>query len=257
MPVLAGDERRRLIDAYQEATESRLILLIDVFQSMTPWVLRQVLGAEPRVERLHVLLASLGGYSSAAFECVRIVREGCKELTVIIPGWAKSCAPLFALGADRLIFGPTGELGPVDFMDVSNPLAPSVAIGDPTPNLRRALAFCPSRGSGEMERLVDALRPSLVGVSDHGTRFGYADAVAAGLPAARLDTSTAAGRVLDELWQGLGPFLLDPPVEVGIPMLRLLQDSQRAYEATIQPGPCTGKVEWPASFSQPLEHVFP
>ncbi len=38
----------------------------------------------------------------------------CTELTILVPDMAKSAATLLCLGADRIVMGPGGDLGPVD-----------------------------------------------------------------------------------------------------------------------------------------------
>ncbi|OLT41396.1 serine dehydrogenase [Serinicoccus sp. CNJ-927] len=45
---------------------------------------------------------------------VRSLQARCSELTVILPDMAKSAATLLCLGADSILMGPAGDLGPVD-----------------------------------------------------------------------------------------------------------------------------------------------
>ncbi|MGH8959744.1 MAG: SDH family Clp fold serine proteinase [Jatrophihabitantaceae bacterium] len=63
---------------------------------------------------LHLMLASPGGDGEVAVRIVRSLQARCSDLTVLIPDMAKSAATILCLGADRLIFGPGGDLGPVD-----------------------------------------------------------------------------------------------------------------------------------------------
>lgn len=63
---------------------------------------------------LHVLLASPGGDGETAIRMVRSLQARCSELTVLIPDMAKSAATLLCLGADKILMGPGGDLGPVD-----------------------------------------------------------------------------------------------------------------------------------------------
>lgn len=63
---------------------------------------------------LHMLLASPGGDGEVAIRMVRSCQTRCSELTIIVPDMAKSAATLMCLGADHLITGPGGDLGPVD-----------------------------------------------------------------------------------------------------------------------------------------------
>ncbi|GIG03051.1 peptidase [Catellatospora citrea] len=63
---------------------------------------------------IHLLLASPGGDGETAIRMVRSIQARCSELTVVIPDMAKSAATLLCLGADRILMGPAGDLGPVD-----------------------------------------------------------------------------------------------------------------------------------------------
>ncbi|PIE27438.1 MAG: hypothetical protein CSA58_04290 [Micrococcales bacterium] len=63
---------------------------------------------------LHVVLASPGGDGETAIRIVRALQARCSELTILLPDMAKSAATILCLGADRIIFGPGGDLGPVD-----------------------------------------------------------------------------------------------------------------------------------------------
>lgn len=63
---------------------------------------------------IHLMLASPGGDGETAIRIIRSLQSRCSELTMLLPDMAKSAATLVCLGADRLLFGPGGDLGPVD-----------------------------------------------------------------------------------------------------------------------------------------------
>ncbi|MFD8104002.1 hypothetical protein ACFV24_31135 [Nocardia fluminea] len=63
---------------------------------------------------MHVLLASPGGDGETAIRMVRSMQARCTELTVLVPDMAKSAATILCLGANRIVMGPGGDLGPVD-----------------------------------------------------------------------------------------------------------------------------------------------
>ena len=65
-------------------------------------------------ENLHVMLCTLGGDGETALRLVRQAQSRCKKLSVIVPDQAKSARTLFVLGADRILMGPTSDLGPID-----------------------------------------------------------------------------------------------------------------------------------------------
>jgi ClpP class serine protease len=45
---------------------------------------------------------------------IRSMHSRCRELTVVLPDMAKSAATLMCIGADKIIMGLGGDLGPVD-----------------------------------------------------------------------------------------------------------------------------------------------
>lgn len=63
---------------------------------------------------LHIMLWTMGGDAESALRMVRMAQERCSSLAVIIPDRAKSAGTLFAMGADKLLLGPTSDLGPID-----------------------------------------------------------------------------------------------------------------------------------------------
>ena len=70
-------------------------------------------GASPDQD-LHVMLYTLGGDGETALRLVRQAQSRCRELTVIVPDQAKSAGTLFVLGSDRIVMGPTSDLGLID-----------------------------------------------------------------------------------------------------------------------------------------------
>jgi hypothetical protein len=61
-----------------------------------------------------VLLHSPGGDPNAAYRLSRLLTRHCGSYVVIIPEYAKSAATLFSLGASKIYFGESAELGPLD-----------------------------------------------------------------------------------------------------------------------------------------------
>ena len=80
--------------------------------SVTPFE-ETLFDADPELD-LHVMVATLGGDGETALRLVRQAQSRCRTLTVIVPDQAKSAGTLFALGADRILMGPTSDLGPID-----------------------------------------------------------------------------------------------------------------------------------------------
>ncbi len=67
-----------------------------------------------RQSRIDLFLYSRGGGIEVPWRIVSMFREYCSEFCVIVPYKAYSAATLIALGADQIIMGPKGELGPID-----------------------------------------------------------------------------------------------------------------------------------------------
>ena len=109
-------ERKRLLRKIEELRRSRVL----VYVSQVPlddtvlMPMYQELCHIGRVERLDLILNSYGGNIDTPFKLVRMIREFCREFTVIIPVAAKSAAAMIALGADQILMGPFAELGPID-----------------------------------------------------------------------------------------------------------------------------------------------
>jgi hypothetical protein len=66
------------------------------------------------VEKIDLFLYSRGGSVDVPWPLVTMLREYCNELNVLIPFRAHSATTLIALGADMIVMGKKGELGPID-----------------------------------------------------------------------------------------------------------------------------------------------
>ena len=107
-------ERQALIRNYQETHSCRLVVMVDYLFSHSVTLFEETLYDANPDENLHVMLCTLGGDGETALRLVRQAQSRCKELTVIVPIQAKSAGTLFVLGADRILMGPTSDLGPID-----------------------------------------------------------------------------------------------------------------------------------------------
>jgi hypothetical protein len=72
-----------------------------------------LLPARP-VQQLDIFLCSNGGSGTVPWRLVSLFREFAEKLAVLIPYKAYSAATMLALGADEIIMGPFGEMGPID-----------------------------------------------------------------------------------------------------------------------------------------------
>ena len=61
-----------------------------------------------------IVMCSNGGSPDAAYKMAKHLQHVYDSYSVVVAGYCKSAATLFAIGADELIFTPFGELGPLD-----------------------------------------------------------------------------------------------------------------------------------------------
>ncbi len=67
-----------------------------------------------RRDNVFLLLVTSGGDADVAFRIARWLQCSYKKFTCAIPGWCKSAGTLVTLGANEVVFGVHGELGPLD-----------------------------------------------------------------------------------------------------------------------------------------------
>ncbi len=79
---------------------------------------------------MHLMLATPGGDGETAVRLARSAQARCKTLTVIVPDQAKSAGTILALGAHRILMGPTSDLGPIDPQLQVGPAAGLVSAKD-------------------------------------------------------------------------------------------------------------------------------
>ncbi|WAB84972.1 hypothetical protein OVN20_05320 [Microcella daejeonensis] len=107
-------DRQSIIRAYQEATGANLIVMMDQVFSHGVTLLQELLVDCRPDKPLHVLLSTPGGDGEVAVRLVRAMQARCSELVIIIPDMAKSAGTIMCLGANRILMGPSSDLGPVD-----------------------------------------------------------------------------------------------------------------------------------------------
>ena len=67
-----------------------------------------------RCPKTDLFLYSLGGSTDVPWRIVTMIRENADYFRVIVPYKSMSAATMIALGADEIMMGPKGELGPID-----------------------------------------------------------------------------------------------------------------------------------------------
>jgi hypothetical protein len=71
--------------------------------------------------KIDLFIYSHGGDVSVPWPMVTMLREFCTEFNILIPYCAHSAATLIALGADNIVMGRKGELGPIDPLIIKLP----------------------------------------------------------------------------------------------------------------------------------------
>jgi len=128
------ENRRRLISEIEDLRGSRLITYI---VTTKPGISTQIDTIDLReiydhllkignVEKIDLFIYSLGGTSTVAWALTNLIREFTEKFAVIVPSFAFSCATSIALGADEIVMGKMGTLGPVD-PSVANPFNPVIS----------------------------------------------------------------------------------------------------------------------------------
>ena len=87
----------------------------------------QHLRTTPKLEKLDVLLFTLGGDTLAAYALARLVRQFADKVSVLVPYLCLSGGTLFALGADEIVMTRLASLSAID-PSISGPLNPGVDV---------------------------------------------------------------------------------------------------------------------------------
>lgn len=139
--VDSGLERRRdLINKIQEIRKSKVVCYVTgdrqhletkIAHDCHPLIfshLRQT-GA---VNKVDLFLYTAGGITVAGWGLVHLIREFCKGFAVLVPYRAWSCGTLICLGANEIIMGRLGQLGPID-PSTQTPFNPPIPGLPPAP----------------------------------------------------------------------------------------------------------------------------
>jgi hypothetical protein len=131
---MGAEQRKELIKQIQEKRgNSRLICCLTSDrdnaqgQIAKDFLFRffQHLRKMPTLEKLDVLLFTLGGDTLAAYALARLVRQFAKKIGVLVPHLCMSGGTLFALGADEIVMTKLATLSSIDpsIVGPNNPIA--------------------------------------------------------------------------------------------------------------------------------------
>ncbi len=82
------------------------------------------------VDKLSLVLYTIGGSTSAAWNLVNLLHMFCDEFEVIVPGKCMSAGTLISLGADQIVMTKQATLGPID-PSLQHPLGPQIPGASP------------------------------------------------------------------------------------------------------------------------------
>src|SRR6266511_4405787 len=83
-----------------------------------------------QVDKLDLLIYSRGGAIDVPWRIVTALRQTSDEWSILVPFRANSAATLIALGADSIVLGRQGELGPIDPIMTIQRMAPQPGGGE-------------------------------------------------------------------------------------------------------------------------------
>ena len=135
------EQRVAIIQQIEKARQSRVISYVTSQRGMfgaqigldAIRLFREELGRAGKVDSLDLLLITRGGDVMVPFRLMSLLREFAKKVSVIVPYMAHSAGTLISLGADEIVMGTMGELGPVD-PSVTNQFNPVLAEEDQVGN---------------------------------------------------------------------------------------------------------------------------
>lgn len=119
---MSRDGRKEVIAEIEALRNSRVLSYVTGDRAPTPAqigddAVRPIydqLRTMGHVERLDVFLYSRGGAIDVPWRIATALRTAADEWNILIPFRANSAATLLALGADEIVLGQQGELGPID-----------------------------------------------------------------------------------------------------------------------------------------------
>lgn len=133
---MAAQERKALIQEIQtKRGNSRLICCLTSDRDNAQGLIAkdflfrffQHLRATPNLDKLDILLFTLGGDTLAAYALSRFVRQYGKKIGVLIPHMCLSGGTLFALGADEIVMTRLAALSSID-PSINGPLNPTAEV---------------------------------------------------------------------------------------------------------------------------------
>ncbi len=124
-----------------------------------------------RGQKIALVIDSQGGHARAAYEIATLLQKHCEGFIAVIPRRAKSAATLISLGADEIVLGEYGELGPLDVQFFDQEREEWASGLDEVQSLERLHAFTLSALDQTMFMLRSRTRMKSATVIPHATKL--------------------------------------------------------------------------------------
>lgn len=201
--------------------------------------LHELLGRLGQAETIYLFLKSDGGSGQVSLRLVNLLRQHCRQLVALVPLECASAATMIALGADRILMGPTAYLTAVD-TSLNHALSPvdrhndsvSVSLDELTRVIR---LWREQQGSGEGERenayksLFQYVHPLVIGAVDRAESLSIM--LCRELLAYHVTDAAQAERIATTLNSKYPshsyPILLDEALKIGLAAERMPADVNR------------------------------
>jgi len=169
-----------------------------------------LISAESRLrqtKKADLFIYSRGGHVQVPWRIVSMFREFADEFYVLVPFKAYSAATLVALGADKIIMGKKGELGPIDPQIERTRVEKGVSVQEqiPAEDVLAYLTFLKRMGISDQQSLAQSLSP--VAQQLGALTLGNVERISAHI-------RTVARKLLETRKEPLGENKIDSIVEI-------------------------------------------
>ncbi|MBC7844110.1 MAG: SppA protein [Gemmatimonadaceae bacterium] len=105
---------KRIVHAVSDSLDADIFYYNGQIAPLNTYKAIEMLRSRPRRTNVLLVMVTAGGDPAAAYRFARALQELYTRFTVLVTGYCKSAGTLIACGAHELVFGPHGELGPLD-----------------------------------------------------------------------------------------------------------------------------------------------
>ncbi|HNJ84895.1 MAG TPA: hypothetical protein PKZ28_14765, partial [Piscinibacter sp.] len=192
--------------------------------------LYDVLGRLGKHDTIHLFIKSDGGSGQVSLRLVNLLRQHCRQLVALVPLECASAATMIALGADRILMGPTAYLTAVD-TSLNHALSPvdrdnervSVSLDELTRVIRLWRDQQGDSAENPYRSLFQYVHPLVIGAVDRAESLSIM--LCRELLANHIADEAAAERIATTLNSKYPshsyPILLDEAVKIGLKAERM------------------------------------